>query len=152
MKISDKIFGAILICFSVFVLIYSRSLPSLPGYKYGSGFFPSFTAIFLLCCGIILLVRGIRFKDKLLVLGEWTKSPRLVANICLIPLSIVFYMLVSDFLGFIPTVIIMTTFTIWWLRRKFISSLVITSICAVFAYVFFSKIMLVPLPAGILGF
>ena len=151
MKISDRIFGIILICFSIFVLIYSRSLPSLPGYKYGSGFFPSFSAIFILGCGILLLVRGVRLKDKLLVLGDWTKSPTLVANICLIPASVVFYILVVNYIGFVPTVIVMTTFTIWWLRRKFVSSLVITTISAVIVYIFFSKIMLVPLPAGFLG-
>lgn len=151
MKISDKIFGSILICFSIFVLIYSRSLPTLPGYKYGAGFFPSVSAVFILGCGVILLVRGIRIKDRLIVFGEWTRSPTLVANICLIPGSIVFYMLVSDFLGFVPTVIVMTTFTIWWLRKKFVSSFIVTSISAVFIYVFFSKIMLVPLPTGFLG-
>ena len=151
MKISDKIFGAVLICFSLFVLVYARSLPTLPGQNYGSGFFPATAAIFTLGCGGILLVRGMKKKDKMLVLGEWTKSPVLVANICLIPANLIFYMLVSDVLGFMPTVIIMLTFTIWWLRRKLKSSFIVAVVSSILIYVFFSKIMLVPLPAGFLG-
>ncbi len=151
MKISDKIFGAVLICFSLFILVYARTLPTLPGQNYGAGFFPATAAIFILGCGIILLVRGIKKRDKLLVLGEWTKSPTLVANICLIPANLIFYMLASSALGFVLTVIIMLTFTIWWLRRKFKSSFIVAVTSAILIYVFFSKIMLVPLPAGFLG-
>ncbi|MEG1824154.1 MAG: tripartite tricarboxylate transporter TctB family protein [Cloacibacillus sp.] len=151
MKISDKIFGMVLVCFSLFVLVYARSLPSLPGYAYGSGFFPAVAAVFILGCGVMLILRGLKTKDKLVVLGEWTKSPTLVANICLIPANLVFYMLVSTLLGFVPTVIIMITFTIWWLRRKLKSSFIVAVASSLLIYVFFSKIMLVPLPAGFIG-
>ena len=139
MKISDKIFGAVLICFSLFVLVYARSLPTLPGQNYGSGFFPATAAIFTLGCGGILLVRGMKKKDKMLVLGEWTKSPVLVANICLIPANLIFYMLVSDILGFMPTVIIMLTFTIWWLRRKLKSSFIVAVVSSILITYFFQK-------------
>ena len=86
-----------------------------------------------------------------MVLGEWTKSPKLVSNICLIPGSLVFYMLVSNLLGFIVTVIVMLTFTIWWLRGHLLSAFVVSVASAVSVYAFFSKLMLVPLPAGIFG-
>ncbi|MDL2297650.1 tripartite tricarboxylate transporter TctB family protein [Synergistaceae bacterium OttesenSCG-928-D05] len=151
MKISDAIFGIILIVFSVLVLIYSRTLPSLPGYAYGSGFFPSLTAIFILGGGILLLVRGVRAKQPLLVLGAWTKSPKLISNICLIPLNLVFYILVSDKLGFILTTFLMMTATIWWLRKKVASTIIVAAVSAVITYAFFAKLMLVPLPAGIFG-
>ena len=45
----------------------------------------------------------------------------------------------------------MLTFTIWWLRRKLKSSLIVAVVSSILIYVFFSKIMLVPLPAGFLG-
>ena len=94
-----------------------------------------------------------KFQEKgwLVVLGEWTKSPKLVSNICLIPGSLVFYMLVSNLLGFIVTVIVMLTFTIWWLRGHLLSAFVVSVASAVSVYAFFSKLMLVPLPAGIFG-
>jgi putative tricarboxylic transport membrane protein len=151
MKISDKIFGVALILFAVCILIYSRFLPSLPGYAYGSGFFPSFTAVFILGGGCALVWRGIGSKMPLIILGEWTKSPLLVANICIIPLSLVFYILVSDKLGFLLTAFIMMFTTIWWLRRKIVSTLLISCLSAIVIYVFFAKLMLVPLPMGVLG-
>ena len=151
MKISDKVFGAVLIVFSIAVLVHSRSLPVLPGYKYGAGFFPAFSAIFLLGSGLVLFFRNFRAKTALIKFGEWTKSPTLVANICVIPLNLVFYMMFANLLGFVLTASIMTTFTIWWLRRKFLSSLIVAASTAIVTYIFFAKIMLVPLPAGILG-
>ena len=152
MKINDKIFGILLICFAVFVWMYSMTLPSLPGQKYGAGFFPAFTSIFIFGCGVLLFIRGLKQeKGWLVVLGEWTKSPKLVYNICLIPGSLVFYMLVSNLLGFIVTVIVMLTFTIWWLRGHLLSAFVVSVASAVSVYAFFSKLMLVPLPAGIFG-
>ncbi|NLA91542.1 MAG: tripartite tricarboxylate transporter TctB family protein [Synergistaceae bacterium] len=151
MKINDKVFGAVLIVFSIAVLVYSRSLPVLPGYKYGAGFFPAFTSIFLLGSGLVLFFRNFRAKSALIKFGEWTKSPALVANISVIPLNLVFYMAFANLLGFVLTTTIMTTFTIWWLRRKLVSSFVVAGSTAILAYIFFAKIMLVPLPAGILG-
>ena len=152
MKINDKIFGILLICFAVFVWMYSMTLPSLPGQKYGAGFFPAFTSIFIFGCGVLLFIRGLKQeKGWLVVLGEWTTSPKLVSNICLIPGSLVFYMLVSNLLGFIVTVIVMLTFTIWWLRGHLLSAFVVSVASAVSVYAFFSKLMLVPLPAGIFG-
>lgn len=151
MKISDAIFGVVLITFAVFVLIYSRTLPSLPGYAYGSGFFPSLTAIFVMGGGILLLIRGVVAKQPLLVLGEWTKSRKLVSNICLIPLNLFFYIVASDKLGFVPTAFLMMFFTIWWLEKKVVSTLIISAVSSVLIYAFFAKLMLVPLPAGIFG-
>ena len=151
MKISDTIFGIILTAFAVFVLAYSQSLPSLPGYAYGSGFFPSFSAVFILGGGILLLIRGIRDKKPWLVLGEWTKIPRLVANICIIPLSLVFYIFASEWLGFVLTSFLLMSVMIWWLRGKIVSAVVISAVTAILIYVFLAKLMLVPLPTGILG-
>ncbi|MDR1730888.1 MAG: tripartite tricarboxylate transporter TctB family protein [Synergistaceae bacterium] len=151
MKISDTVFGIIIIIFSVLILIYSRTLPSLPGYAYGSGFFPAFTAVFMLGGGIVLLAGGLRSKAPLIVMGEWAKSPRLVANICLIPLNLVFYMLTVDTLGFVVTSFAMMTATIWWLRRKVFSTLLVSALTAIFIYLFFAKLMLVPLPEGLIG-
>ncbi|MDR1514413.1 MAG: tripartite tricarboxylate transporter TctB family protein [Synergistaceae bacterium] len=151
MKISDAVFGVILVVFAAIILIYSRTLPTLPGYAYGSGFFPSFTAIFILCGGIALAIRGVRERQPLLVLGEWTKSLRLISNICVIPLSIVFYIALSDTLGFVLTSFLMMSGTIWWLRRKILSTVIVSGISSALIYIFFAKMMLVPLPTGFLG-
>ncbi len=151
MRISDTIFGAVLMCLAAGVWTYSMTLPPLPGQSYGAGFFPAFTSLFIFGCGVSLLIRGLKEKGRLVVFGEWTKSPKLVSNICLIPANLVFYMVFSNLLGFILTVTVMVTFTIWWLRGNFMSSFVVSIATAVSAYVFFAKLMLVPLPAGIFG-
>jgi putative tricarboxylic transport membrane protein len=101
--------------------------------------------------GIVLLAGGLRSKAPLIVMGEWAKSPRLVANICLIPLNLVFYMLTVDTLGFVVTSFAMMTATIWWLRRKVFSTLLVSALTAIFIYLFFAKLMLVPLPEGLIG-
>lgn len=151
MKISDAVFGVCLVVMAVWILLYARTLPALPGYAYGSGFFPSFSALFILGGGIALTLRGLREHQPVLVLGEWTKSPRLIANICVIPLNLVFYMLASGRLGFMLTSFLMMSFTIWWLRRKVLSTLIVAAVGSVAIYAFFAKLMLVPLPSGILG-
>lgn len=152
MRFNDAIPGALLFLFSSFVLVNARSLPSLPGYEYGAGFFPTITAIALMICSVMLIVKGAYSKAKLLVLGDWIKSPKLVSNIVLIPMNLVFYIVFANRLGFILTSMIMLIATIWWLRGKIVST-VITSVCvSLFAYVFFYKLMTVPLPPGLLSF
>lgn len=152
MKFNDAVFGIFFLVFSSLVLLYSRSLPSLPGYAYGSGFFPAITGVALFICGLFLTARGIRSKEKILVFGDWVRSPKLISNIVLIPLNLVFYIIFANKLGFILTVIAMLTVTIWWLRGKLLSTATVSVCIALFAYLFFYKLMMVPLPVGVLGF
>ena len=152
MKFNDAIPGALLFLFSGFILVNARSLPSLPGYAYGSGFFPAITAVALMICSVMLIAKGFFSKAKPVVLGDWVKSPKLISNIVLIPLNLVFYMLFANGLGFILTSTIMLIATIWWLRGHIVST-AITSVCvSLFAYGFFYKLMTVPLPRGLFGF
>ena len=152
MKFNDVIPGVLLFLFSSFVMVNARSLPSLPGYAYSAGFFPTITAAALMICSVMLIVKGIYSKAKLVVLGDWVKSPKLISNIVLIPLNLVFYIAFANKLGFILTSTIMLIVTIWWLRGKIVST-AITSVCvSLFAYGFFYKMMMVPLPPGLFGF
>jgi hypothetical protein len=42
--------------------------------------------------------------------------------------------------------------TIWWLRGKFVSTVIISVCVSLFAYGFFYKLMTVPLPPGLFYF
>lgn len=152
MKFNDVVPGVLMFLFSIFILISAKDLPSLPGYEYGAGFFPSLVALALLISSVILIVKGVRSRAKIMVLGDWVRSPKLVSNIVLIPLNLVFYIVFVEKIGFILTSTTMLTVTIWWLRGRLLST-VITSVCvSLFAYGFFYKFMAVPLPQGLFGF
>ncbi|MDR1732484.1 MAG: tripartite tricarboxylate transporter TctB family protein [Synergistaceae bacterium] len=152
MKFNDAVFGIFFLIFSTLIMIRAHSLPSLPNYAYGAGFFPALTAAAMFVCGALLTVRGLKSGVRVFTPGEWMKSPKLVSNLLLVPLNLLFYIFFANRLGFLLTGIIMLTCTIGWLRRRLLSTLVISLCLTIFAYAFFYRLMMVPLPAGILGF
>ena len=106
----------------------------------------------MLACGIILIFQGVaqRAQVPMMDIGDWAQDRRNVANVAILLGAIVFYIVVSDSLGFIPSsLLIMTTLlrrfgSSWWV------SLLIATITTLTIHTLFAKLLLVPLPWGIL--
>jgi putative tricarboxylic transport membrane protein len=104
--------------------------------------------------GGVLAIQGWREAERapLVTLLEWIRSPRHVARFFLVIAVMVFYIQVSDSLGFLPTGFFSLFVLMLFLRGvpRWPSSAVISLASVLVIQVFFGQVLRVPLPWGIL--
>ena len=153
MKVNDAISGIFFILFGILLFYLTRDFPIMPGQKYGADLFPRLIGFFMGVGGIALIFRGVRERNgrPWAEVMDWLSSPKHVANFFLVIGTLVFYILVSDTLGFMPTAFICLFVLLTWLRgAEYWRSSVGVSILSVFVIQqFFGAFLRVPLPWGI---
>ena len=153
MKLNDAVWGALLLVLSAAVFLGIRSFPNIPGQNIGPGAFPALIATALAGCAVILLVRGVRelrAGGRLLVFGEWLRSPRHVANFLLTCGAIVFYLLTVERLGFLVTATLLLLALFLQLKVKPWLAVVVAVAAAFAIHAAFYKLLRVSLPWGVL--
>jgi putative tricarboxylic transport membrane protein len=156
MKLNDAVWGALFLLLGVVILIHVQSFPAMPGQKVGPALFPGVLAAGLSVCALLLIVRGVAARVKegarapWFVADAWFGSPRLVLAFTLVVGVNVFYILVVDRLGFIPTGIIYLAalFAVFGVRLR--NNLVIAVVVTLVIHYAFYKLLRVPLPWGML--
>ena len=111
MRFNDSVFGVILIVFAIAEISYTRTFPRLHGQDYGPDLFPIIIGAGLMLFGGILIARGWaqRATQPLVVVGDWAHDRGNVVNVFILVGSVVFYILFSTWLGFIPTALLIQT-------------------------------------------
>ena len=153
MKVNDAISGIFFILFGLLIFYLTRDFPILQGQKYGAALFPRLIGFFMGVGGVALIFRGVRMRDgaPLVTVMDWVSSPRHLASFFLVIFVLVFYILVSDVLGFIPTAFICLFVLLNWLRgiSTWLSSAGISIFAVIVIQQFFGEFLRVPLPWGI---
>ena len=153
MRFNDAVFGIVLMVFAAVVMIHAETtFPGLPGQDFGPAFFPVIIGGVLFACGAVLTVQGIakRRTIPLASMGEWVRSPGHVINVVLVIASLVFYVLVSDMLGFIPTSILIISLLTYRFGKGIVFALSSAVIVTLVIHTAFYIVLRVPLPWGIL--
>lgn len=153
MRLNDAVIGVALVLFALAMIWYTRTFPEMPGQDYGPALFPVLIGIGFLITGAILIVSGLaRLRtEPLFSGGEWLRSPHHVASFLAVVLGLLFYILVSGWLGFIPTAALLLFVLLVVLRRgRPLSSLVIALVTTLVVNYAFTEFLLVPLPLGLL--
>ena len=152
MKFNDAIFGVVLAALSAVILIHIQGFPKTPGQNVGPALFPGILASGLGIGGLMLIARGwtVRASVPWLTLASWTRSPRHVLACLLVIVSVVFYILVADHLGFLPTATIMLVALFAVLRVPLRWNLPVAVVVAFGIHFAFYKMLKVPLPWGVL--
>ncbi|HEY9568817.1 MAG TPA: tripartite tricarboxylate transporter TctB family protein [Thalassobaculum sp.] len=152
MRFNDAILGLVLIGFALLAGAATRNFPSIPGQAYGAAMFPRILCVAFAICGVVLIASGIRNRatQPLLDRDPWARSPASLATLALVLAGIVFYVLVSETLGFIPTAFLMMFAILIRLRGHWRSSLVIAVAATMVVHYLFYSLLLVPLPWGVL--
>jgi putative tricarboxylic transport membrane protein len=152
MRVSDVISGLIIIVFSIWIIIEARSYPALPGVPYGPGLFPTVIAGAMILGGIVLVLKGARNLKETgwYSLASWATQGKTYITLGLIFSSLLFYILVSDRIGFLITsTVILLTLLLWTRgRRRLISTVVISVGFPLIVYILFSSFLRIPLPQG----
>ena len=153
MRLNDAVIGVILLLFAAVVIIHAQtSFPGLPGQDYGPAFFPTIIGAGFALCGIIFVIQGVaQLREVPLVrLGAWATSSRHVANLLVVVGMLLFYILLSDVLGFFITSTVLLTGLLVQFGNRLLPSLGIAVAATFVVHFFFYKMLLVPLPWGFL--
>jgi len=150
MRFNDAIIGLVLIAVAAVTVWLTRDFPAMPGQNYGPALFPTIIASGLGLGGLILVFTGLRSGAPALRLADWTRDPRAVTNVVAVPVALLLYILISETLGFLLTAIILTFALLVLFRRRPASSLVIALAAALVIQQAFTRLLLVPLPRGLL--
>lgn len=151
MKINDVLSGLLIGAFGAFIYFHSRSFPPMPGQHVGPNMFPQLIAAGLMICAIILVFRGVKTlgTQAWITLPGWLAQRRITLGFIFIPLVLVFYVAVSESLGFIPTatILLMALFLVFEVRLQ--TALMVAIVGSLVIHTLFYKLLKVPLPWGI---
>jgi putative tricarboxylic transport membrane protein len=154
MKINNAVSGIAVGLFGLAVYIQSGSFPTLGQQQIGPEVFPQVIAVGMMVCALLLIIKGIKEKkatgEDWIELPEWAREPRTLFGFLLVLIALAFYILTSEWLGFLITGFIMLMVMFLYFQVKPLVAL-ITAIISVFVihYLFYT-VLKVPLPWGIL--
>jgi putative tricarboxylic transport membrane protein len=152
MRLNDAIFGVLLIVFAIAEIAYTRTFPSLHGQAYGPDLFPILIGVGFLITGAILTIQGLaqRASQPLVEIGAWAADRRNVVNFALVLLALLFYIAASDWLGFILTAFVIMLVLLKSFGSGMVAALVIAALTTLGIHTLFARVLLVPLPWGVL--
>lgn len=152
MRFNNIIPGVVLILFAIAEIAYTTTFPRLHGQSYGPDLFPILIGIGLLVCGVILIVQGLaqRGTVPMVDIGDWAQDRQNVLNVVILIGSIIFYIVASGELGFIPTSLLLLTILLLRFGTSWRGSILLAVVTTFVIHTLFAKVLLVPLPWGIL--
>lgn len=152
MKLNDAVFGLLLLLLGATVLFIVQDYPTIPGQQVGPALFPGLVAVGLCVGGCMLLVRGWRRRASVpwLVMDDWVRSPRHVLALVVLIGSVLFYILVSKWLGFLFSAVLILTTLFRVLQVSLARSVLIAVVATAVIHLAFYKFLRVPLPWGVL--
>jgi len=157
MHLSDRVTGGFLVLLGALAFWGGSRLPAVPGQDVGPAVFPMVVGGGLVLCGaLILLGIGQSFEEAeeepaeaheglARRLGRWRSLAAFVP-----PALLLFYMLVSEPLGFLPTAFVMVLLSALALGASLRLGLAMALCAPPVVHLVFYKLLRVPLPAGIL--
>jgi putative tricarboxylic transport membrane protein len=152
MRINDAILGAVLLAFALVIGLYAQSFPAIPGQEYGASVFPTWIAIAIGGCSLVLIAGGIRHwaETGAVALASWARSGHHLRALAITVALVILYILVSTPLGFIPTTFITLTVLFVVLGVRLALAPVLAVLLTMAVHYGFYSLLKVPLPWGVL--
>jgi putative tricarboxylic transport membrane protein len=153
-RANDLLSGLALIVFSLAMIALTLTFPDFAGQKYGPSLFPRILGAGLILCGAALVRNGLaerRAGAPWLKLAPWTRDPWRVTSFLLIPALLLGYILASETIGFIPIALGFLLALFLWLGVRPVSAAVTAVMTTIAIHWFFSTMLRVPLPRGVLN-
>jgi putative tricarboxylic transport membrane protein len=152
-RLNDAVIGIVLVLFALAMIWHTRTFPAMPGQDYGPALFPTLIGIGFIVTGGILIAGGLarRRTEPWFAGGAWLRSPHHVIDFLAVVGGLLLYMVVSGWLGFILTsLLLLFGWLVLFRGGKPISSFAIALAVTLVVDYAFSQLLLVPLPLGLL--
>lgn len=153
MRVNDAITGLVLLLISIAIFSYSTTLPKLFGMQFSAGFWPQVLSTLLGGCALVLIFNGIRARATGVVwleLDKWWKQPGTFTTVALVPASILFYIFLSDLLGFVICSLIIIFVLAFRFGLTLPKALTLSVVTTASMHFVFAEVLLVALPWGLL--
>ena len=152
MKLNDAVFGLLLLALGGTVLFAVQAYPKIPGQPVGPALFPGLIAAGLCVAGVLLVARGWRTRaaQPWLAWDDWVRSPRHVLALAVLLGSIAFYIAAANWLGFLPTAVLILLAMFSVLRVPLGRAVLLAVVATLVVHFAFYKLLRVPLPWGLL--
>ncbi|MBX2806977.1 MAG: tripartite tricarboxylate transporter TctB family protein [Hyphomicrobiales bacterium] len=151
MRLNDAVPGVFLILFALAEMAYTTTFPATFGQQIGPDLFPRLIGVGLLGCGVLLVISGLGTREQvpLVTLGDWATDSRAFFNFLLVPVALLFYILASDWLGFIISSLIILLTLLYRFGVSLLTSLAVAVGTTIVIQFVFASVLLVPLPWGL---
>ena len=152
MKFNDTLSGAALLALALAILFTIQSYPTIPGQNIGPAAFPGLLASLLAVCSVLLIIKGLRNKEQQawIALGDWMQSSFHARNFVITIACLVYYIVLSDKLGFLICASTILIAMFWALEVKKTWIVPIAVLVTLVIHTVFYKGLRVPLPWGVL--
>ena len=148
MRLHDTVLGALLVALAAVFFGYTFTFPDMPGQKYGPALFPRLIALGIAGCGLVIAAGGWRSGARWVDFHPLLRRPQGWMALGAMPLAIVFYLVVAERLGFLPTAAVLVAALCAWLGVRWWAALLTGVVAAAVVQWFFGSLMRVPLPRG----
>ena len=150
MQVTDRITGGVLVALGAAAAWFGSRLPAVPGQDVGPAAFPMVIGFGLIGCGALIALgigRGFEVPEA----PEEGEKPRLGAiGVLIPPLLLLFYVLASEALGFLPTAAIMVLVAALALGARLAIAMPLAIVAPLLVHLAFAKLLRVPLPEGLI--
>jgi putative tricarboxylic transport membrane protein len=161
MQLSDRLTGSFLVGLGALAAYGGSRLPPVPGQQIGPNVFPMVVGIGLALCGVMIALGiGRRFEEEAeaelhahenpIPESERHHGPLYGLRALVPPALLIFYVLVVDRLGFVPTAAAIVLVAAKVLGASWRLAVPLAAIAPIFVHLAFYKLLRVPLPAGLL--
>ena len=153
MRVNDAITGLILLVIAIAIFSYSTTFPQLTGMQFSAGFWPQTLCVCMGLCAVSLIYSGIKERaggQAWVLLDEWWRQSGTLFTVALVPLAILFYILFSDYLGFIITSLVILLVMSLRFGLKPVSAILLAVVTTGVMQFIFVDLLLVQLPWGLL--
>lgn len=153
MRVNEAVLGAIMLAIMGVIYSVTASFPRIPGQPFGPDLFPRVIGGFLGLAGVVMILRGLLSRPRLpfAALAPWARSPRAIGAILLTLGAILAYILLADRIGFVITAFSLLLVLMLYLRTSPVTALLTSAAVTLAVEYFFSGLMRVPLPRGVLA-
>ncbi|MFB7146010.1 tripartite tricarboxylate transporter TctB family protein [Agrobacterium deltaense] len=152
-NLGDRRLGLLVAVVGIVIIYMSLQLPepmSDTHIAYGPGFFPALLGVAAAVAGVTLAIvrpgAGQNEDEDAVAPAE---APRLGGPV-LVLLAMLSYIYLSDLIGFIPLATATLTILLMFGGMRFPKAIALSLLASILVYLMFSKVLLVPLPRGLL--
>jgi len=154
MRLNDAVLGLILLLLASTMIWLTLYFPAFPGQDYGPALFPRLLGGGLIICALLLMVRGYaarRQGEAWVTLAPWWSRPGQVVSFFAMPAAVLAYLFFAETLGFIPLAFVLLLALFLWFGERPLRALPVALGATLLVHWFFSEMMRVPLPRGLLN-
>jgi putative tricarboxylic transport membrane protein len=151
LRANDAVSGLVLIVLASAMILLTLNFPGYQDQKFGPALLPRILGVGLIGCGALMIRNGLlsrRSGEPWLSIAPWVRDPYRLTSFVLVLVMLLFYIVASETVGFIPIALVFLAALSLWLSVRPLPALATAILATLAMHWFFSTMLRVPLPRG----